>query len=1683
MAAAEPEIHFHKRQLEPRFFCEGANVGDFNRDGKTDVIAGPFWYAGPELVQRHAIYPPVPFQPKGYSHNFLTFVHDINGDGWDDVVQCDFPGREVRWYENPQGERGHWPQHPVIDAANSESPTLTDLTGDGQPELVTAHSGYFGYASPNDEDPSAPWVYHRISDDSVNEEYAHGLGVGDVDGDGRLDLLDRNGWWQQPPSLAGDPQWTRHLFPFAETGGAQMYAYDVDGDGDQDVITSLNAHAYGLAWWEQVQRDGQISFSKHLIIGDKPEQSPYSVAFSQMHSLDLVDINGDGLRDIVTGKRFWAHNGSDPGGGDPVVLYWFELRRKAGQAEFVPHKIDDDSGVGTQVVVRDVNADGRPDIVVGNKKGTIIHLQSTEESGRATSELLPADVTEITDVRDKSISPPASALSDGDNETQWFTAPGVIPPEAQPIFHLDLGTDRYVGEISFWNYRDTSQNKVAEMTIRFATEAEGVGGFGTSVPDKRFRGLQFEGHLTEQKLSLGGSHFFRYAELRLIAGAGGNRIGFTDIKFRAVPLIVSVARPSGVIVVKEQGETSENFSISLAIRPTDAVTITLDPITADVGLGSRPAGEPHELLFDETNWSERQSIAVRAVDDTDAEGPENSRIRLRSASRDARFNAQPISPITVVVIDNDVTEIMVPDAPNDSEVVKVTDRFIAAARRSGDAHRGLQVFGSAKSACLSCHKVGRHGGALGPDLSELAKQQKPAEIVAAVLWPRRQVKPEYVAHAVLTEEGRSERGYIIRRDDRQLVLRDPTRPEAGDILLDVDEIAAEQEVGTLMPDNLIAALTDGQAYDLFRFLLGLGLDTGVPAEQLDSLLLHAHAHQPATFPHDRKPLRPEYWPSWEHPVNRERVYDFYAKQADYFREQPDTPHLLTGYPGLDGGQQGHWGNQNDKTWAGNRWNEADVGSLQCGVFHGEGLTVPRGVCVRLGDHGEMSVCFNPDELTYDAVWTGGFIKFSSFRDGFLDGLRMDGSRESRPDGQKPQEPFRYRGFYRHGRRVIFAYRVGDTEYLDAPWVSEGKFTRDVAPADEHPLRHLCNGGGSLPATSSELPAASPQPFETPINIGSRSPYAIDTIDLPTDNPWKIPITIGGLDFLPDGSAMVCTMHGEVWHLTDFAWPSTKARWSRFASGLHQLLGLVIDDDGIFVLGRDQITRLHDQNQDGKADFYECFSNAYATSTGGHDFLCGLERDGDGNFYTASSNQGLVRISPDGNAADVVATGFRNPDGLGVLPDGTITVPCSEGGWTPASMICAVRPSDEVSFHGHHRGERAAHARVPELPLVYLPRGLDSSAGGQTVVTSERWGPLTGQLLHFSYGSGAHFLVLRDDVDGQLQGAVVPLPGEFRSGAHRGRFSPTDGQLYVGGMHGWGTYTVDEDGCLQRVRYTGDEVQLPVGFHVHENGILLRFSSSLTPDVAAAADQHFAQCWNYRYTGSYGSHEFSTLHFGMRGHDVLEIASAHVLDEGRTLFLEIPEVQPVYQLHLRVRSNPGTDHELFVTAHQLDAPFTGFDSYRPTHKTVHPHPIQADLAMATRSIPNPHRKEIDNARSVSIKTGTNLSYQTRSFRVRAGEPIALTLANPDVVPHNWALARPGTLQRVGQLANQLIADPEAAVRHYIPSSPDVIAYTDVVLPGEQFTIYFYAPDMPGRYPFLCTFPGHWMIMNGEMIVQP
>ncbi len=379
--AQTPEPAYKKLQLTDKFHCEGAYYADFNRDGKMDVVSGPYWYAGPDFQQRHEVRAPQEFDPKGYSDNFLTYTGDFNGDGWADILYVPWPGKDASWYENPAGKQGHWTAHFALKNVGNESPIWGDVDGDERPDLIYNIDGFLGYGTWDPAKPNEPWTFHPVSTKGGYQRYSHGVGIGDINGDGRIDMLESSCWWEQPAepqpqAPRPDRPWIRHDYKFADAA-AQMLVYDFDGDGLNDVITAWHCHLYGLVWHKQVRGDaGEIEFQQQVILPSAPDLNSTDLRISQLHAFDLVDMNGDGLKDVLTGKRFWAHGpNGDKEPNAPAVVYWFELQRDAdGRVQFIPHQIDDNSGVGTQVAAVDLNNDKTPDVIVGNKKGTFIFL-------------------------------------------------------------------------------------------------------------------------------------------------------------------------------------------------------------------------------------------------------------------------------------------------------------------------------------------------------------------------------------------------------------------------------------------------------------------------------------------------------------------------------------------------------------------------------------------------------------------------------------------------------------------------------------------------------------------------------------------------------------------------------------------------------------------------------------------------------------------------------------------------------------------------------------------------------------------------------------------------------------------------------------------------------------------------------------------------------------------------------------------------------------------------------------------------------------------------------------------------------------------------------------------------------------------------------------------------------------
>jgi hypothetical protein len=553
-------------------------------------------------------------------------------------------------------------------------------------------------------------------------------------------------------------------------------------------------------------------------------------------------------------------------------------------------------------------------------------------------------------------------------------------------------------------------------------------------------------------------------------------------------------------------------------------------------------------------------------------------------------------------------------------------------------------------------------------------------------------------------------------------------------------------------------------------------------------------------------------------------------------------------------------------------------------------------------------------------------------------LKLDGA--ELPYGPLPRDWARYKGLYVHGDQVVLSYTVGTgagVSVLEVPGVErvgdatvitrtmkvaghdrelllriaevmgtdlsvklagvpssmeaviEGRdgalFLRLPARAEPTLLKLFIGLGvkGEPPATPSADPETLTkggpprwvQTVETKGVLGASddAAYVVDTLPVPNNNPYKSWIRFGGFDFFDGGtSAALCTFSGDVWTCAGIDAQLGKLTWRRFASGLFQPLGLKVVDGKVHTLGRDQITRLHDLNADGEADFYENVNNDLSTTPASDEFAVDLQTDAQGNFYFAKSagasspHHGCVlRLDKDGNKIEAVATGLRAPGGIGVGPQGQVTA-------------------------GDATGSRLAWGNST---LCWIPAEVGDVPGSQTWVAGDKWGPVAGHLLHTSRGTALLFVVLNEDVAGDAQGGVVRFPLAFDSGVMRPRFSPADGQLYLCGMKSGPANATGKDACFQRVRFTGKPTNMPSALKVTEAGVEISFTDPLDKDAAADPVNYAVEEWNDgASTGPAGA--------AQPKHEGVEVKSAKVSPDGKTVALEIPGVRPV--MHMKLKTN-------------------------------------------------------------------------------------------------------------------------------------------------------------------------------------
>jgi hypothetical protein len=290
---------------------------------------------------------------------------------------------------------------------------------------------------------------------------------------------------------------------------------------------------------------------------------------------------------------------------------------------------------------------------------------------------------------------------------------------------------------------------------------------------------------------------------------------------------------------------------------------------------------------------------------------------------------------------------------------------------------------------------------------------------------------------------------------------------------------------------------------------------------------------------------------------------------------------------------------------------------------------------------------------------------------------------------------------------------------------------------------------------------------------------------------------------------------------------------------------------------------------------------------------------------------------------MVCNGLRTPNGIGVGPNDEITVSDNQGNWTPANRLNWVKPGGFYGYVGDPTLDpeqaKKPHRTDYDPPLCWMPQNCDNSPGSEVWVTSDKWGPFKGHMLHTSYGKATLLAVMFEEVDGVMQGGVVKFPLNFATGIMRARFNPVDGQLYVCGLKGWQT-DGPQDGGVYRVRYTGKAADMPCGLHARRNGLEIGFTDPVDPKTAGDEQSYGVEQWNYQWTARYGSPDFSVIDPTKKGHDEVEVKSARVLADGKTVFLEMPGIRPVMQMHVDVKIK-GADGrpiscEIFNTIHKL-----------------------------------------------------------------------------------------------------------------------------------------------------------------------
>lgn len=363
---------WRKHTINDQSQFEAAGAADVNEDGRLDVFSGDSWYQAPDW-KRHQVRTVLPGTNPHYYEDFADLPLDVNGDGHVDIVTCAYFNKRIAWVEHPGDPTQQWIEHTVDLPGHMETGRLVDLNGDGRLDFLPNIGGTVAWYEITSRQPTVTWRKHELGSAGAG----HGIGVGDLNRDGKTDIITAKGWYEQPSG--GSDTWTFHAEFELGAASILIIGRDVDGDQDTDIVWGLG-HGYGLFWLRQsTDTEGNRVWTQQRV----------DTTFSQVHTLHLADLDGDTQPEIITGKRIYAHE-TEPGATEAPCIYSYRFDRQKSRwnkqiiyegtpALNAPKEAKNrwalkdftrgSVGTGLQMDARDLDADGDIDLICPGKSG------------------------------------------------------------------------------------------------------------------------------------------------------------------------------------------------------------------------------------------------------------------------------------------------------------------------------------------------------------------------------------------------------------------------------------------------------------------------------------------------------------------------------------------------------------------------------------------------------------------------------------------------------------------------------------------------------------------------------------------------------------------------------------------------------------------------------------------------------------------------------------------------------------------------------------------------------------------------------------------------------------------------------------------------------------------------------------------------------------------------------------------------------------------------------------------------------------------------------------------------------------------------------------------------------------------------------------------------------------------